>query len=375
MVKTIYYMKHTTKRIGKAATWILYGRLLLTLVRILPQLRKTGWQGNPFRRLVHAYPAFKPFLFPRKVWSVNGKYHWGIFMPGYPSAAFRHVMTSEISKLAVQKKEHGLATLIFAITKKCALNCEHCFEWNDLNQPEQLEEADIRHILDGYFEAGGIGQVIFSGGEPLTRFPLLKRLVSSYKERCNLWIATSGLGLQAARAAALKTAGLTGVMISLDHHEPTGHDDFRGFGNSWHHAVEAVKHAQEAGLVTALSLCPAKGKVTPAFLREYLLLARELKVAYVQFIEPRSEGRYQHKPVELDPADKQLLEAFCNTYNKEKAYADFPLIAYPDLYRRKFGCTGGKSFAYVDTNGMSYPCPFCKQPGQSCLSEKKVQSC
>ncbi len=368
-------MCNRIKTVSAAGRWLLYGRIIATLAGFIPSLIISRRGKKSLVRLFAAESVRNwSFLFPSRVWKVDGKYYWNPYAPGFPSPSFRKLVAMEINRRQQHSNAGSLGTLIMAVTKKCPLNCEHCFEGRELNNRETLDEQRISAILDRRLYRGWVGQVIFSGGEPMTRYPLLQKLVSRYRGRCELWIATSGLGLTADRAYALKRAGLTGVMISLDHHEPAAHDRFRGFPDAWAHAMEAAQNARAAGLLTMLNLVAVRENVREDFLESYLILARDLGVQFVQFIEPRSEGRYAEKPVDLDKEQHEILGHFYFSVNRRSYYRDFPTIVYPDYNRRRFGCLAGEMSAYIDTNGEEHPCPFCKGPGQSCGSRRVCSS-
>ena len=60
------------------------------------------------------------------------------------------------------------------------------------------------------------------------------------------------------RAAWLKQAGLTGLIVSPDHWIPELHNTFRGMKNAFEWAEKAVAHGRNKNLVACLSLCATK---------------------------------------------------------------------------------------------------------------------
>jgi MoaA/NifB/PqqE/SkfB family radical SAM enzyme len=266
---------------------------------------------------------------------------------------------NEVNRLISGQKKTGLRSLLFAITKKCPLNCEHCFEWDNLNQQEVLSTADLINIVLKY-QAYGTTQIMFSGGEPMLRVNDIYEVLNAAHDGSDFWIISSGLGLTKERAHRLKKAGLTGVMISLDHFEASKHNAFRGFENAYMNAIQAVENANEAGLVTTLSLCATKEFTTEENLDAYMNLAKTLGVSFVQILEPRASGRYMGKEVELGKEEMLLLEKKYSEYNTSEAYVDFPIVDYLGYHQRKVGCFGaGNRFFYIDTDGDAHICPFC----------------
>jgi MoaA/NifB/PqqE/SkfB family radical SAM enzyme len=302
-----------------------------------------------------------------KVARVNGRYFWRLSAPGFPSPASYRMYANEITHHLPGQPTTGLRSLLFAITKKCPLNCEHCFEWGNLNQPEELSSEDLKNIVRKY-QRFGTTQIMFTGGEPLLRINDICAILKDSLPGTDFWIISSGLGLNAARAQRLKEAGLTGVMISLDHFDENEHDAFRGYEDAFGMATRAVINANNAGLVTTLSVCVTKSFINAENIAAYMDLAKDLGVAFVQILEPRATGRYAGTDVKLGPGEILLLEEAYKKYNSHPAYADYPIINYLGYFQRKLGCLGaGSRFFYIDTDGDAHVCPFCARKVASAL--------
>lgn len=292
----------------------------------------------------------------------DGRVYTLVGLPGRPSPAFDQVVKNELLRCRpLPGQNPGLATLLFAFTKKCPLRCEHCFEWEALNQRETLSLEDILTIIRK-FQARGVGQIELSGGEPMVRFAdMLEILRRSDTERTDFWVLTSGFHLTAEKARQLKAAGLRGVSVSLDHWSAPEHDRFRGMEGAYDFAVQAAQHARNAGLATALSLVPTHAFCTPENLWRYAELARELGVHFIRILEPRAAGHYAGLPVELTDTELAVCENFVREIQRNKTYRDYPLVEYHATFQRIAGCGGaGKRYLYVDTDGDVHPCPFCR---------------
>ena len=159
----------------------------------------------------------------------------------------------------------------------------------------------------------------------------------------------------------LKAAKLTGLIFSLDHYQEAKHDQFRGLSGSFQNVVSSVQTANKLDLVTAFSLCATNEFISSENISAYMELAKRLDVVFVQILEPKPLGRYARPNVLLQPAKRSILEGFYDDYYKgaEKSKG-YPILAYPDYYKRKNGCRGGKKYLYIDSDGKFYPCPFCK---------------
>ncbi len=311
------------------------------------------------------YAAYKKLraanapLFGRKAMKHGKHWYWNMYAPGYPSATLDIALDGELATAAGTgpTKVH---TIIYAMTDKCGLQCQHCFEWPNLNQDNPIEEQAMADLLGQMIDQHQPTQVFLSGGEPFAQFEVLQQLVQAYSShKVNFWVITSGSGVTARRLKLLKAAGLTGMVVSLDHYDEQAHNAFRGHGKSYGQATAAVRLAVQTGLVTALSLCPQRGKVNRKFMEAYAALARQLQVQFIQLMEPRAEGRYAQQEVTLTTEEQQVLEAFAHDLQTKSRYTGYPLVAYPDYNRRQLGCQGGKRFVYVNTKGKVQPCAFC----------------
>jgi len=323
----------------------------LTALRMLAQVRETAAGG----------------LQPRKYVVVGGRTFFSLRAPGFPSPAFDRFAAEELNRVVPFRPGSGLLTPILAVTKRCNLHCAHCSEWDTLRQPDTLSVEDLLAIA-GRLRASGATQLQISGGEPLLRLDAVEALCRDGRDTCDLWILTSGTPLTAEVTQCLRSAGATGVMVSLDHWDPAAHDAFRGASGTFSRAVEGIGHAAEAGLVVGLSLTARRDFVSAENLEAYARLAQTLGVSFIQLLEPRAVGRWAGADVALTDEQVTLLEAFDRSMNQDRL--DMPLVDYPGRGQRRDGCWGaGDRYLFVDADGGLHACPFCRGAMGSGLAE------
>lgn len=291
---------------------------------------------------------------------VNKRYYWGLYTPGWNSISFKSFIASEMNHIVpVKQNVNRFINAYVSITKKCALQCEHCYEWENLNKKETLSPENLKSII-AKIQQRGVSQIHFSGGEPLLKVDLLIDILNTAKKETDFWVLTSGFKLTSDNASKLKKAGLNGVMISLDHFEPEKHNLFRGFKEAYYWVEKGVQNAIDNQLVVALSLCTTKEFTNLDNLITYANLAKKMGVSFIQLLEPKAVGHYSEKDVSLSDDQIKLLENFYLEMNYNPKYKEYPLISYHGYYQRRQGCyaAGNRSF-YVDPDGDINACPFC----------------
>lgn len=305
-----------------------------------------------------------------KLASVDKRYYWGLYTPGWNAVSFKKFIASEMNHIVPMKqKVNRFINVYVAITKKCSLQCEHCYEWDNLNKKEVLSADQLKSIVAKIQELG-TSMVHFSGGEPLLKVDLLVDIISNAKKDTDFWVLTSGFKLTDENAKRLKSAGLNGVIISLDHFEPEKHNDFRGFKEAYYWVEKAVGNAINNQLVTALSLCATKDFTTWDNLVTYAELAKKKGVSFIQILEPRAVGHYAGQDVSLTPEQVKILDDFYLAMNYNKKYKDYPLISYHGYYQRRKGCyASGNRSLYIDSDGDINACPFCQKKTGNVLDD------
>lgn len=368
-------MKQITVVNGLHARYILL-RIWLRIATIA--LRTTGSPGKMvegyklIRQRKKQYVSKGPI---RKIVKAGNRYFWDLNQPGFPSRAFDQNFKWMIENgLGEKKHVESVRMVFFSITKKCPMNCEHCYEWDEINKKEVLDLDTMKKILKKYQDLGA-AEFVLSGGEPLVRFDDLVALLRSAKDTSDFWITTSGFNLTQEKAQILKEAGLTGVSVSLDHFDPDLNNIFRGRPDATDHAVNAIKNAREAGLNVASAIVATKPFISKENMLKYAEYSKSLGAGFIWLIEPRAVGRYAGKDVELGPKEQVILDEFYFSLNNDPKYKDFPRVIFPNINQRNSGCAGaGSRNIMIDTDGYINACPYCRKKGVHALDEASEDS-
>lgn len=311
-----------------------------------------------------------------KLAMVDGKVFLNCNVSGFPSPHFFIPMEMEARKslnLPNTMLEQQ-AVVQIALTKKCPLNCEHCFEGAILNQKETLSLNDHMRIV-AKLQESGVPMIQFGGGEPMNRLDDLLQILKTAKRSSDFAIYTSGYKLNLENALKLKKAGLNSVLLSIDHFEESKHNTFRRNNKVFNWALEAAKSAVEAKLSLTFIVCVTREFCSRENLFNYLNFANKHGASFVELLEPRSVGNYEGKDVMLRPNELQILDDFFQEANTSESFKHLPIIVYPGYQQRSIGCAGGGSkYLYIDTDGYMNACPYCRNKKTHILENNHEQS-
>ena len=305
-----------------------------------------------------------------KFYYANNRFFFNPNIPGIPSSSFNKFIINELNNSLPFKKGHSrLTTLIFSITKKCPLRCQHCFEWDRLESTETLSLDDLTTILEK-FQRYGISQVQIGGGEPMIRIDDMLALLKNASKGTDFWLLTSGYNLSYENARQLKKAGLTGVRISLDHWDREKHNMFRGNQKAFDWATDAAENSRKAGLAMGLAVCVIKDFLSDEYLMKYLEFAKSLNASFILLLEPRETGHFKNKDVRLPEESMKYLDNFYLKVNSSPEFEKYPTVIFPGFHQRRIGCFGaGKRYLYIDSEGSAHACPFCQGKMGNCFEE------
>jgi MoaA/NifB/PqqE/SkfB family radical SAM enzyme len=307
---------------------------------------------------------------------VDGKYYFNSNMSGWPSPLFYRPLEVEVKKGFAQAVTNleNLKMVQIALTKKCPLNCEHCYEGHELNKKDTLTLNDHKRIVEKLQNAE-ISVIQYGGGEPMTHVDDLVEILNTATNQSDFYVYTSGFNCTDKNLQKLKTAGLTGISIGIDHYIANKHNAFRRNEKAFQWAMEAARNASAKKLVVTFTICATKEFCTEDNLWKYLEFAKENKADFVQILEPRAAGNYEFQDVYLSQDQLKILEVFFLEANSLPKFKQHPIVLYTGYHQRKKGCLGaGENYLYIDTDGYMSSCPFCRNIKTHILEESHEAS-
>lgn len=256
--------------------------------------------------------------------------------------------------------------LLAELTYACPLQCAYCSNPVDFARHGKTMDTEtwIRVLRDA--RAMGALQLGLSGGEPLVRQDLEVLVAEARQLGYYSNLITSGIGMDAARARALKEAGLDHIQVSFQSSEANQNDEIAGM-RAYAHKIDMARAVKAAGF--PMVLCFVLHRDNLHRLREMLDLAIELEADYVELATTQYYGWALLNRDRLLPTLEQVreAEAVANEYQARlKGKMDIYFVV-PDYYeKRPKPCMNGwgSVFLLVTPDGTALPCHAARQlPG------------
>jgi radical SAM protein with 4Fe4S-binding SPASM domain len=256
------------------------------------------------------------------------------------------------------------------ITRKCNLNCPHCYIDGGLSRSNEMSSSDFHRIIDEMADMG-VWAVAFTGGEP-TLHPDFVELVNHARRRDLLvGIATNGMFLSEALLNQLPRAGVI-ISVSIDNlHIGNATAEFRT-------ATQSILRSQQMGFLTNIMTNTHKYNIAEVKMLMNWAESHGVSVRSVPF-SPLGRGKL-HQYLQNTADDVQQAAEFwmreCEWEHEYHLKAGLCVgvifnygltLAY--MSRR---CSSGRFLCYVCADGTVYPCTMCA--GERILSPGNLRN-
>jgi MoaA/NifB/PqqE/SkfB family radical SAM enzyme len=268
------------------------------------------------------------------------------FFPPWPSPAFDRFCAALVARRRVPHSAY------VAVTSRCPCRCAHCSYAN--RPPAEPAAAQLRSLVAELKALGG-AIVGFTGGDPLLREDL-EDVVRAAKPELATIVFTTGRGLDPARAARLRDAGLDCLSLGLESADPARHDAVRGLSGSFAEAEAAAAACRGAGLYLAISTVATCERLAAGELDRLHALADRWGARELRVLSPGATGGLAGRPeAMLGPAERDAVRRFHverNRAGRGPAVAAAAHLESDEL----FGCGAGYHHVFVDAAGEVCPC-------------------
>lgn len=141
---------------------------------------------------------------------------------------------------------HKRPIVVWNITRRCNLNCIHCYsDSHNQEYPGELSTDLGKRLIDNLAEFQ-VPVLLFSGGEPLIREDLFELAGYAKKRGLRTVISTNGTLIDKKTASKIKETGFSYVGISLDG-IGSNNDAFRGQKGAYDNALKGIRNTMKAG--------------------------------------------------------------------------------------------------------------------------------
>ncbi|MDH5358203.1 MAG: pyrroloquinoline quinone biosynthesis protein PqqE [Gammaproteobacteria bacterium] len=258
--------------------------------------------------------------------------------------------------------------LLAELTYACPLQCPYCS--NPMDFANVKKELTTEQWLTVFRQAREMGatQLGLSGGEPLTRPDLVELITEARKMGFYTNLITSGVGMDAAKVAELKEAGLDHIQVSFQASSEDLNNLIAGT-DAFKHKIEMAKAVKANGYPMVLCFVTHRQNIDK--IDEILDLAISLEADYVELATTQYYGWAMHNRDQLLPMKDQLerAEAIAHRYQDEQHGNMKIYYVVPDYYEeRPKACMNGwgNVFLTITPDGTALPCHAARElPGMT----------
>jgi radical SAM protein with 4Fe4S-binding SPASM domain len=268
---------------------------------------------------------------------------------------------------------------VYEITNRCNLKCIHCHtnggDSKNLDYENELTTREAKRLIDDLARVDAFRMLVYSGGEPLVRKDIFDLLEYSKKVGFANVIATNATLIDGKIAKDLKKAGVVGIAVSLDSTIREVHNRIRQNEKAFELAMEGIEAIKRTGIFLQINTTTMEYNFEN--LKAIIKLADSLGAGIMLMYQLVPVGRgcaIKDATLNLDTNEK--LIRYLSVEQKDKSvivetvagpqYWPYLLEKnsrnnsfYMKLAKKVFhGCSAGRGFVYIKSNGEIWPCPF-----------------
>ncbi len=225
------------------------------------------------------------------------------------------------------------------------------------NQTE-LSTDEWKHVISESQQMGVV-TVVFTGGEPLLRPDIFELIKWVDKDEAVPLMFCNGILLSEDNVSKLAQAGLWAIHVSLDSPEPDQHDAMRRVPGCFNKALEGLKRAKDAGILTGISTYATPERLHNGQVVELIEMAKRIGVDEVTIFDVVPTGRLltQDRKHLLSDEDKTELCRLEDAYNQSNTTPHIITQAHVNG-PTGVGCYAGWCQFYMTAYGDLMPCDF-----------------
>ena len=262
------------------------------------------------------------------------------------------------------------------LTKRCNLNCDHCYLDADFRggfRTDELNTEECFRVIDQIAEVNPNAFLILTGGEPLLRPDIYDIVKYAADRKFMVVLGTNGTIINRENAQKIKEAGAHGVGISIDSMIAEKHDQFRGVDQAWQKSMEAFDILNEVGVdfLIQMSVSDMNYKEIPDVIKFAEKIGAVAFNLYFLVCTGRGQGNTDISNAAYEEALKILYEQQMKYKGKlminSKCAPQYKRVVYENdkdsVYQRTYsgGCPAGTHYSRISPEGDLTPCPFIEE--------------
>jgi Fe-coproporphyrin III synthase len=178
--------------------------------------------------------------------------------------------------------------VIWNITNRCNLLCDHCYMAADAHKrPDELTDEETMALVDQMGERG-LPALFISGGEPMLRRNFWDILEAARGYGIRTTISTNATMIDRAAAKRLRAAGVDWIATSL-YGPAEFHDAMVGVPGTRQRVVDAIRFLREEGVEVGIK-CAVSTSTWP-HLHDLVAEAKELDCGLIYLCDLITSGR------------------------------------------------------------------------------------
>lgn len=268
--------------------------------------------------------------------------------------------------------------IAWEITRNCNLSCQHC-RAAAMNE-DYSGELHTQKCFDFLDQVAEMGQpiIILTGGEPLLRDDIFDIAEYGTQKGLRMVMAPNGTLVNHENALKLKNAGIQRISVSLDGHDATSHDQFRGVDGAFERALEGIQHAKDVGLPFQINTTVTQQNLGTIEKIQELAIQLDAVAHHIFLLVPTGRGKYiANQSISATEYENTLnwfyeqrdktrieLKATCAPHYyrilRQNAKNEGKTVSFQthglDAVTR--GCLGGTHFCFISHRGIVQPCGF-----------------
>lgn len=279
------------------------------------------------------------------------------YQPPVPTKASMKLLASHLAHEMDGHPQPTVCTL--QVTTHCQASCIHCSAERHKKQwDNELSTKEWKRVIRESEELGAV-TIVFTGGEPLLRPDIYELIEWVDKDEAVPLMFCNGLLLNETNVRKLADAGLWAIHVSIDSPDPAAHDEMRRVPGCFDKAIEGLKRAKDAGIITGISTYATPERLKNGQVVELIELGKKIGVDEVTVFDVVPTGRLLHQDRKhlLTDADKEELCRIEDIYNTGHPLPHVITQAHVNGPTGN-GCYAGWCQFYMTAYGEVTPCDF-----------------